>query len=108
MSHTAYVGILISIFIFFMMTFVITGIIFSEYCSTVAAAEGRLEELLDDSIGSDDWGAYRTELFRRLYKRENCEGGNIFLLRGRAKLGFSTLLILVFSFFVVLYCAKII
>jgi hypothetical protein len=91
-----------------MMAFTITGIIFWEYCSVVAAAEGRLEELLNDAIGVDSWGAYHTELFIRLYKIENCNSENVLILKRRAKLGFNIFLAIASSFFFALYCARVI
>ncbi|MYN42919.1 hypothetical protein GTP55_26605 [Duganella sp. FT109W] len=108
MPHAAYVGVLILIFICFVMAFTITGIIFWEYCSVVATAEGRLEELLNDAIGADGWGPYHTELFIRLYKIENCNSENILILKRRAKWGFNIFLAIGFSFFFVLYCAGVI
>ena len=105
MSHTAYVGILIFIFICFTIAFVVEGIIFSEYCSAVATAEGRLQELLNHAIGADGWGEYHIQLFVRLYKIENCNSENISLLKRRAKWGFNTVLVLVFSSVLVIYLA---
>lgn len=108
MSHGAYVGILILIFIFFMLAFTITGIIFWEYCSVVATAEGRLEELLNDGIGADGWGPYQTELFIRLHKIENFNNENILLLTRRTKFAFKIFIAIAVSLFLALYCAEVI
>lgn len=75
-----------------------TGVIFEAYCSAVATAEGRFDELLEDSDGTDGWGPYRRELFWRLYNTEDYNDENIFGLKSKAQLGFFFLTILALSF----------
>lgn len=88
MSHTTYIAILTLIVICFAKAFVKTGVVFGMYCSAVATAEGRVDELLEDGDGTEDWGPYRRELFRRLYKIEDCNDENIFELKRKSQWGF--------------------
>jgi Flp pilus assembly protein TadB len=98
MSKTAYICILISLFVCFFILFLIVGVAFEEYCSRVATKEGRQEELLQDSNG-EDWGPYRTDLFRRLYKKsEDQEDPGMAALKRRVAWGFNFLFILMLCF----------
>lgn len=75
-----------------------TVMFFEVYCSAVATAEGRVDELLEDSNGNEDWGPYRRELFRRLYTKEDCNDEIILELKRKAQWGFFILTILVLLF----------
>lgn len=107
MSNTTYIAILTLIVICFAKAFLMTGVFFGMYCSAVAASEGRLDELLEDGIGTEDWGPYRRELFRRLYKIENCNDGNIFKLKKKAQWGFFSLTIFALLFIGILLFSEI-
>lgn len=84
-----------------------TGVFFGMYYSAVAASEGRLDELLEDGNGTEDWGPYRRELFRRLYKTENCNDENIIKLKMKAQWGFFSLTIFALLFIGVLSFSEI-
>ncbi|MYM36423.1 hypothetical protein GTP38_19015 [Duganella sp. FT94W] len=79
-----------------------TGLFFGVYCSEVATAEGRVDELLEDGKGTEDWGPYRRELFRRIYKKEASDNESILDLKRKTQWGFFALTIFALLFIGVL------